>query len=248
MTWMDLGNPALRTEPGFYTPVSWAEGPAIALDEPSEDSTGSTDTFASHTEGNTTDLSDGFDALVASRRTRYDFHGIDLPSLGQLFSLTCRVSLIGTSALGFPLSQRPAPSAGAIHPVHVVVHLPGAARLHRYDPFGHGLRPLTCHIRLTQLRDAMNCVVDGRNAALLMFVAEPGKTLAKYEAGCSLIWRDAGILQGYFSMAAESLGLNFVPLGVTGDPWAGQLVEQAGLTGVGVAYVGTRARAGAGNG
>jgi len=80
------------------------------------------------------------------------------------------------------------------------------------------------------------------SATLLLFVAEPGMTIAKYSNASSLIWRDAGILQGYFAAAAESLDLNFCFLGVTGEPWASQLVDQPGLCGVGAAYVGAASK------
>ncbi|SEM10533.1 hypothetical protein SAMN05518845_11692 [Variovorax sp. YR750] len=77
-------------------------------------------------------------------------------------------------------------------------------------------------------------------ATLLLLVAEPGKTAAKYFNSESLVWRDAGVLLGYLSLAAEALGLAFVPLGITGDPWAGKLVDESGLAGVGAALVGRR--------
>jgi hypothetical protein len=160
--------------------------------------------------------------------------------LGILFSLTCKVRVTAISQMGFLLSTRPTPSAGAIHPIHVVVHLPGSQVLHRYDPFTHALVELACEIDTATLRRELNEIVDGEDGVLLMFVAEPGLTSAKYADAQSLVWRDAGILQGYFSMAAEALELNFAPLGVTGEPWASRLVNQEGLVGVGVAYVGAK--------
>lgn len=81
-------------------------------------------------------------------------------------------------------------------------------------------------------------LVVAPSATLLLLVAEPGKTAAKYLNPDSLVWRDAGVLLGYLSLAAEALGLAFVPLGATGDPWAGTLVDEAGLTDVGAALVG----------
>lgn len=178
-------------------------------------------------------------AFTQTRRTRYSFGTVELPTLGALFALTSQALMQGSGNLGFPLSRRPAPSAGAIHPIHVVAHLAGSLRLHRYDAATHSLRELHCGVDVSQLRGEVNAVVDGGHGVLLMFVAEPGRTNAKYEQADSLIWRDAGVLQGYFSMAAEALGLNFALLGVAVEPWAGQLVRENGLVGVGVAFVGT---------
>lgn len=41
-------------------------------------------------------------------------------------------------------------------------------------------------------------------------------------------------------MGAESLDLSYCPLGVTGEPWIGQLLDQPGLVGVGAAFVGSK--------
>ena len=232
MTWKDLGNPYPRPEPAPYTPLQWPEGEALVFEDrlPAMDRPESLVAFSA--------CAASFASLVGSRRTRYGFGALGLQALGTLFTLTSRISLQGSDQLGFALSQRPAPSAGAIHPIHVIAHLSGSSRLHRYDPLAHSLRELSCNVDVSKLRDTMNVVVNGGEAVLLMFVAEPGRTFAKYAQACSLVWRDAGILQGYFSMAAEALGLNFSLLGVTGEPWAGELVQKPGLTGVGAAFVG----------
>jgi hypothetical protein len=112
--------------------------------------------------------------------------------------------------------------------------------LYRYDPNEHGLRQLDTPLDVTALRAAMHEVIDAPNATLLLFVAEPGLTESKYEAATSLVWRDAGVLLGTIAMAAEALSLNFSPMGVTGEPWVGQLVPSAPLVGVGAAFVGAR--------
>lgn len=226
--WKDLGNPYPLAEPTPYPPLEWLEGDELVFGR-SMTVTDAPETFSA-----------SFASLVESRRTRYGFSALSLEMLGALFTLTSRVSLQGSDHFGFALSQRPAPSAGAIHPIHVIAHLPCSPCLHRYDPFAHSIRELHCDVDVAKLRKAMNVVVNGGDGVLLMFVAEPGRTFAKYAQASSLVWRDAGIIQGYFSMAAEALSLNFAPLGVTGEPWAGQLVQKAGLAGVGAAFVGAK--------
>lgn len=224
MKWKDLGNPFPRREPIMYAPFEWAERQAIRFDDvPLSQLWSRAPTYSS---------------IVESRQSRYGFGELSMQELGALFMLTCKIRAEGDSLLGFPLTKRPAPSAGAIHPIHVVMHLPNYSVLHRYDPFGHLLLELNTVVDTAALRRDLNQVVDSEEGVLLMFVAEPGLTAAKYENAASLIWRDAGVLQGYFSMAAEALGLHFVPLGVTGEPWASGLASQAVLAGVGVALVG----------
>jgi hypothetical protein len=143
------------------------------------------------------------------------------------------------SDLGFPLSQRPAPSAGAIHPIHVVLNFPDNDRWWRYDADSHVLIEIDGQNVLGPLRVHCAEVLPLNNGLLVLFVAEPGKTLSKYDAGCSLIWRDAGVLLGLMSLTAEALQLNFCPLGITGEPWARQLNQQGHLVGVGVAVLGS---------
>jgi hypothetical protein len=232
--WKDLGNPRPHAEPTKYLPLKWREGPELPFEEDLRSVRGAKLLYE-----NSPSMA-SYETLALSRRTRYDFGELNLATLGTLFALTSKVLLRGSDVLGFPISNRPAPSAGAIHPIHIIIHLARSPRLHRYDPFAHGLRELHCEVDVMQLREAMNVVVNGQAAVLIMFVAEPGRTFAKYAQADSLVWRDAGILQGYFSIAAEALGVNFTPLGVTGDPWASQLIQQPGLAGVGAAFVGAR--------
>ncbi len=222
MEWLDLKNPRPRSEPLQYTRVVW---PTTALLPLPDDLCPDTLPFAS---------------VVESRRTRYSFAPLPDKQLAALMHLTCRVRATFAGPLSFPQSYRPVPSAGAIHPVHVILHRPGDASLYRYDPNEHGLRQLDTWLDVMALRAAMHEVIDAPNATLLLFVAEPGMTESKYENATSLVWRDAGVLLGMFAMAAEALSLNFSPMGVTGEPWVSKLLPSAPLVGVGAAVVGAR--------
>lgn len=222
MEWQDLQNPRPRSEPLTYTPVVW---PMSTLRPLPDNLRPSTPPFAS---------------VVESRRTRYCFEPLLDEQLANLMHLTCRVRATRAGPLSFSQSYRPVPSAGAIHPVHVLLHRPGDLMVHRYDPYEHGLRALHSSLNLAALRAAMHEVIYAPYATLILFVAEPGLTSSKYEASSSLVWRDAGVLLGAVAMAAEALSLNFSPIGVTGEPWVSQLIPNAPLRGVGAAFVGSR--------
>jgi hypothetical protein len=161
-----------------------------------------------------------------------------LAALGEVLSMCCGAQDVGADSLGFPLSRRPAPSAGAIHPIHLVVNVPPESAWYRFDPMRRQLIGLPTTVRAIDVRAAFDEVLPAAHAALMLFVAEPGMTAAKYEHFASLVWRDAGVLQGVVSLAAEALGLGCTLLGVTGDPWSAQLLDQPGLHGVGAAFVG----------
>jgi hypothetical protein len=229
VSWINLGNPRPHPESRPYAPLQWRESNLLGFQElglpgSSRESVSPEGSFAE---------------ILARRRTRYELGIPPTQAIEDLLHMTCRVQMQLGNTLGFSLSRRPVPSAGGIHPVHVVLHAPGSNQLYHYDPIQHGLRRIDSLVNVRELRSAMHDVVAGDRAVLLMLVGEPGMTAAKYADPSSLVWRDAGVLLGALIFAAESLRLNFVPLGVTGDPWAGQLVNRPGLCGVGAALIGS---------
>ena len=219
---MTVGNPRPHDTPRQYEPLAWPEKDGVDLPDVVPAS-----------------CRDAAQILL-TRRTRYEFERLTLIDLSHLMTLSARVQRSIPSQLGFALSYRPAPSAGGIHPVHLVVHSPDSPVLQRYDPFRHRLCNLDCPVRPAEVRAELNKIASGEQATMLLMVAEPGRTAAKYADPLSLVWRDAGALLGVLAVAAETLNLGFVPIGVTGEPWASALVDQPGLVGVGAAWVAAR--------
>lgn len=224
MTWIDLGNPHPLSAASTYTPLVWPAGTHVPLPPPSEVAARS------------------FVEVALARRTRRGFSALEAGRLSALLSLTCRVQQVGDATLGFPLTRRPAPSAGAIHPIHLILLEPGESGWQRYDPFRHALVNVPTSVDAQRVRRAMHEVLAVPGATLLLLAAEGEMTAAKYDHPWSLVWRDAGVLLGCLSMAAEALDLSFCPLGVTGEPWASRLLDKPGLMGVGAAFVGATAR------
>lgn len=221
--WATLGNPAPRQEPGVYTPWQWPVLRSIALPAAAD---------ALHT----------WPGAFGERRSRRAFAAIELGQLSTLLWHTLHCQRTAESPMGFVLQQRPIPSAGAIHPVHVLIQVPDEDRAWaRYNPLTHALDIIGPPADV--LRDLCieaDQVVSARPGSLLLFVAEPAMTAAKYENADSLVWRDAGVMQGALAIAAEALALNYCLLGITGDPWVGRLSEQCQLVGVGLAALGAR--------
>jgi SagB-type dehydrogenase family enzyme len=221
MIWTDLGNPVPLETPEPYKQYVW---PLLSLER--------LPTPNDH-------LLPTLDLLIAARRTNRTFGSISPEQLSSFLWLTCRTIAKGDDRLGFPLRQRPTPSAGAIHPIHLVLNNHDNWRL--YNPDQHALSLIDkASSTLGELRSSISGMIDVEDACILLFVAEPGMTSAKYSFADSLIWRDAGALLGHMALVAESLELNFCPLGITGEPWIGQLDSQGHLVGVGVALLGAR--------
>lgn len=218
--WPDLGHPSPRSSVRRHEPIKWPAGSTLRLKQPQ--------------------LSKGPTAvdLLRCRRTSRQFSGASPSELASWFELSCRVQQCQGSDLGFDLTRRPAPSAGAIHPIHVVLAWPDGSNWHRYDAFDHALVSFASQVDPQAVHAQMQEVLQAPKATLVLLAAEVGRTEAKYEHAASLVWRDAGALLATMALAAQALSLAFCPLGVTGEPWVGRLLEQQGLVGVGAAFVG----------
>jgi hypothetical protein len=228
MDWIDLGNPTPRTEPTRHAPLQWPKGDhTVPVNAPRS-------VPGPH-----------FLDVLSRRRSCREFAPVPLELMvamvGELLWTSCRTQALGSDSLGFRISRRPIPSAGAIHPIHVIVNVPGLQCWYRFDPDHERFVELPTSLRVDGVRASLDPVLPAPNAALMLFVAEPAMTAAKYEQSASLVWRDAGAVQGILALTAEALGMGCVLLGVTGDSWSRQLVEQPGLRGVGTAFVGVRA-------
>lgn len=228
MTWIELGNPIPHSivhpsaQPTFYQPYVWPAGETRTLGLPAASD------------------GPGLFNVLDGRRSRREFAPLSHSDLSALLWHTARSQGCMTSALGFDLEQRPTPSAGAIHPIHIVVRGPRDNNGWKYDSRAHSLIEIPGSMAtLEGLAQHCNQLVPAPEATQVFLIAEPGKTLAKYKDGCSLIWRDAGVILGVMAIVAEGLGLGFCPLGITGEPWAGDLAPKGVLAGVGIALAGT---------
>lgn len=181
--------------------------------------------------------------LLESRESKRAFGGTPSDEqLGEFFWLACRNRSCRPGPFGFDQESRVHPSAGAVHPIHTLVNHRGN-RWMRYDPVTHELEDVpSSEDGVAAARKAASELLDVGRGALLALVAEPDKTAAKYAHHESLVWRDAGVLLGYMSLAAEALHLSFCPLGITGQPRALQgLPEPDRLWSAGLAVLGTTA-------
>lgn len=179
-------------------------------------------------------------ALLDERQTRRVFNKrLDDLILGEFLWLACRNRSSWSSAFGLDQESRVHPSAGAMHPIHVLLARE-AGSWFRYDPLEHALiELLNSDISVAASREAAGSLVKLANGFLIGLVAEPGKTAAKYEHHATLVWRDAGVVLGYMSVVAEALGIAFCPLGITGQPYlTAQLPNSSALQAVGIAVVG----------
>lgn len=180
--------------------------------------------------------------LWAGRRSHVDGFLPDLGVVGAMLWHVSRTLATAPSPYGFPLERRPIPSAGALHPVHILLQLPGTSKWAKYNPQQHCLDIVIDSASiLGRLYEQASAIAENKPGVYMAFVGEPGRLSAKYENHESLLWRDAGVLQGNVCLAAEAHGLGICLLGLTGHEWVRQLAEHGELVGVGLARLYARA-------
>jgi hypothetical protein len=161
--------------------------------------------------------------------------------LSTLLGLTAQTFEAQPSLYGFNQEFRAHPSAGALHPMHVLCNRGAGHPWERYDSLRHALVEVKGTERLASAaRTAALEMVDGADGTLLALVAEPGKTGSKYANHHSLVWRDGGILLGYLSLVSEAMGLAICPLGLSGHAYVAPLNQAGLLQGAGLLMVGSR--------
>ena len=151
-----------------------------------------------------------------------------------LFALTPRFWKEGDS---LRRSRRPALSAGALHPISVLL----------FDNLGvFRLNADSCMLeKLIFSTEASNAwvakcqrVVPAANGTFLVLVADMARPMSAYVHSETLVWRDAGAMLQVLALVAELFGLGFCPLGVLGNEVVSALSAGHQLLAVGAAAIG----------
>lgn len=217
-------DPQPHEKPAKYEPFVWPAGEKLQL--------------APRTQSLLLDLA----VLLEQRQTRRVFkHPLDDRALGEFLWLACRNRSSRPSPFGPDQESRVYPSAGAMHPIHVLVSREAGPWL-RFVPTEHALVELPrSFCSAAAVRDLANSLVRVDQGVVIGLLAESGKTAAKYTNHESLVWRDAGVVIGYMSLIAEALGLSFCPLGITGQSQFTDFLpgDTSTLQAVGIAVLGS---------
>lgn len=200
--------PLPRDQAKMYAPFTWPRGASIQLPP--------------RTETLEVDLA----GLLEQRQTRREFtRELSDAELGEFLWLACRNRAARPSPFGFDQESRSHPSAGGMHPIHVLIAR-AQRDWQRYDPVEHSLIQLPQTLTFAAgARYQASDLVPMNHGVLIALAAEPGKTAAKYKHPESMVWRDAGVVLGYMSVVTEALGLSFCPLGLLGSEFVSDAVR-----------------------
>jgi len=144
----------------------------------------------------------------------------------------------------FGRTKRPAMSAGALHPISVLI-IPNRddRRVFHYNSKEHCLESLQADESCVgQWLDQCELVLPEADGSYLVFVADITVTGTVYERPESLIWRDAGALLQTIAIASTAFQLLFCPLGLLGSEIAAIFADPRRLVSAGAAVVGQAGR------
>jgi hypothetical protein len=134
-------------------------------------------------------------------------------------------------------TRRPALSAGALHPISVVLFVDGVT--YRVNSELCTLDRLSFPSEIYEMwTSRCKLLLPNAQGAFIALVADMAKPKAAYENGESLLLRDAGALLQTLALATECCGLGFCPLGILGNEVVSALPANEQLLAVGAAAIG----------
>lgn len=164
-----------------------------------------------------------FFEVINKRKSERVFTKLTLEMLGSLLWHSAKAKKVFIAETGNILSHRASASAGAIHPIDILISLPVTMEsrlLYYYNPFLHKLASLNVNrVELDNFFKNINNCLSIENGLLIWFVADCSRTAVKYKNSESLIWRDAGALIMTVQLVATALNLNSCAVGTLGEPF-----------------------------
>ena len=180
--------------------------------------------------------------VIFNRRSSQILNDISLEDISELLYLTNKIQSIEFDESGFLITKRTAPSAGARHPVDVLVSLPSENQriLQYYNPLDHSLNELSISRELQHsFFSEVNENLTIENCCLIWFSIQVEKTQSKYENAESLYWKDVGALLYCFQIISNYLGFKSCPLGGLANKSFNNLFQPKTLVSGGGILIGT---------
>ena len=178
--------------------------------------------------------------LAELRRSNTHLSALADQQLGELLWFSAKVIQTHVQPNGYTLTHRPSASAGARHPIDLLVTKPSQSKvLHYYNPFEHTLNALKLDETIVDdLISHVNENIVIGEATLIWFIAHPDRTAAKYDNPQSLIWRDAGALLHCIQSTGAAMGLASCPVGTLAEPYLSLLFNNTAIVSAGGIIVG----------
>lgn len=184
-------------------------------------------------------LSDFFE-LTRLRTSEKNLKDLSASQLSDLLWYAAKVINTHYQENGYILSHRPSPSAGARHPIDLLIITPSENSVFQYyNPFDHSLNSLKLDETLfAEFFAHINSNITIGKGTVIWLIAHVNRTSAKYDNPVSLVWRDAGALLQILQMTATAMGLGSCPFGTLADPFIDKLFTDATIISCGGIIIG----------
>lgn len=155
--------------------------------------------------------------VLLSRRSDNNFSKVPVVEISELLYLSTKISDFEFDDFDFLLTKRTTPSAGARHPIDLLVSPAESISkraLHYYNPIDHTLGELiSSRNRQHAFFEEVDSNLSIKNACIIWFSIQSKKTGTKYLNPESLYWRDAGALIYCIQLISTYLGYKSCPVG-----------------------------------
>jgi SagB-type dehydrogenase family enzyme len=172
--------------------------------------------------------------VLDNRKSHRNFRKLSLEEISKVLWSAAKVKEIQGQADGYMLTRRPSASAGARHPIDILIISPALENnqnIYYYNPFDHSLNKLGIEKQvLTEFSHHANSILSIYEGSLVWFLSHPDRTSTKYDNPLSLIWRDAGALIHSFQVACSGLNINSCAIGTLGEPFMSTMFSKFGKT------------------
>jgi hypothetical protein len=180
-----------------------------------------------------------FASVVESRRSQRSTIRSPLREIVNAIAYASRPRYIKDGdAIG--RTRRLSPSAGALHPIDILIVHRRSGRVFRYVATRIVLERL--HVmnpdQIARFIEDCREMVPESSADMLVFIGDVDRVAAVYDRPASLLWRDAGVLLQTLALTATAYRLGFCPLGIQGQPVVSALALPPRAVGVGAALMG----------
>lgn len=172
-----------------------------------------------------------FFEILKNRKSERQFRKLRITQLAKVLWFCAKARGISIADNDQILFHTNVPSAGSIHPIDILISLPGPItkrKLHYYDPFTHKLWELTLDKRkLFSFIRIIDQNIKTSNSTIFWFAGDILRTNEKYKNPESLVWRDAGALIMTVQLVATAFNIRSCAVGTLAEPFFAKLFNNS---------------------
>jgi SagB-type dehydrogenase family enzyme len=180
--------------------------------------------------------------VIQRRTSEREFRLLSMDKLSDILWVCSKSKIISTNSSGRIWCRKGYPSAGGLHCIDQLVFIKNNTKfdVYHYNHISHSLDSLEVNgCDVTDFMTATENVLSHKNATVVWNVAKIDIIETFYGNCTSLVFRDEGVIQGTYALAASASLLNFCSIGITGEPYISNMLKDSiTVRGVGGFYLG----------